>query len=218
MRFEVDAPYGCVHAPDLRAVLSAGVLGCTALFRRLWEKIKNLWKLAKSERASPREIGWAVFIGAFAGSTPAVGFHGVLAVGLATLLKKNRLFAWLGARISNVVFLPFIAIAEVQVSHVLRTGQWVTLDREHVIEQAGTLLVDWCLGTIPVGVAIGSVMGLASWAIARERDRRRAESDNASRDEQAKAPRRAPASEDDLLQPQSERQPGREPRSASSGR
>src|SRR5262249_35078283 len=135
--------------------------------------IKTLWKLAKSERASPREIGWAVAIGAFAGCTPAVGFHGPLALGLATLFKKNRLFAWLGSRISNMVFLPFSAIAEVQLSHRVRMGMWVTLDRDHALDQAGTLFLDWCLGTIPVGAFIGLVMGLVSWAFARRRDRRR---------------------------------------------
>ncbi|MBX3223992.1 MAG: DUF2062 domain-containing protein [Labilithrix sp.] len=144
------------------------------MFRRLWEKIKTLWKLAMSERASPREIGWAVAIGAFAGCTPAIGVHGPLAIGLATLFKKNRLFAWLGSRISNMVFLPFIAIAEVQVSHRVRTGEWVVLDREQALDQAGTLLLDWCLGTIPVGLAIGALMGVISWAFALRRDRRRA--------------------------------------------
>ncbi|MBX3258479.1 MAG: DUF2062 domain-containing protein [Labilithrix sp.] len=144
------------------------------MLRRLWEKIKTLWKLAKSERASPREIGWAVAIGAFAGCTPAMGVHGPLAIGLATLFKKNRLFAWLGSRISNMVFLPFIVLAEVQVSHRLRTGEWLVLERYEVIDQAGTLLLDWCIGTIPVGVAIGGVMGVLSWAFALRRDRRRA--------------------------------------------
>jgi uncharacterized protein (DUF2062 family) len=150
------------------------VLLWTTLFRRLWEKIKTLWKLAMSERASPREIGWAVAIGAFAGCTPAIGFHGAVAIAIATVFKKNRLFAWLGSRISNMVFLPFIAIAEVQLSHRLRTGAWVTLDQEHAVAQAGTLLLDWCLGTIPVGAFIGFVMGMASWVLARGRDRRRA--------------------------------------------
>ena len=143
------------------------------MFRRLWAKIKRLWTLARSERASPREIGWAVAIGAFAGCTPAVGFHGWLAVGLATLCRKNRLFAWLGARISNLVFLPFIALAEVQISHRLRTGTWVNIDRHHVLDQAPSLLLDWCLGTIPVGLAIGLVMGLLAYAVARLRDTRR---------------------------------------------
>jgi uncharacterized protein (DUF2062 family) len=143
------------------------------LLRRLWRKVKTIWELAKSERASPREIGWAVAIGAFAGCTPAVGFHGPLALALATVLKKNRLFAWLGSRISNMVSLPFITLAEVQVSRRLRTGEWLDLDSNGALEQAPELLLDWCIGTIPVGMAIGGVMGVASWAIALRRDRRR---------------------------------------------
>ncbi|MBS2013422.1 MAG: DUF2062 domain-containing protein [Deltaproteobacteria bacterium] len=144
------------------------------MFRRLWEKIKLLWKLAKSERASPREIAWAVAIGAFAGCTPAVGVHGPLALGLATLFKKNRLFAWLGSRVSNMVFLPFIALAEVQVAHRVRTGAWLDIDRHNAIDRAGELLLDWCLGTIPVGLAIAALTGMMAWGLAHRRDRRRA--------------------------------------------
>lgn len=144
------------------------------MFQRLWQRIKALWLAIKSERATPREIGWAVAIGAFAGCTPAVGIHGLLAIALASVFRKNRLFAWLGSRISNMVFLPFIAIAEVQISHVIRTGRWVTLDREHALDQAGSLLLDWCLGTIPVGAVIAALMGVLGWALARWRDRRRA--------------------------------------------
>jgi uncharacterized protein (DUF2062 family) len=144
------------------------------LFGTLWRKMKTLWKLALSERASPRDIGWAVFIGAFAGCTPAIGFHGVLSLFLASVFRKNRLFAWLGSRISNMVFLPFIALAEVQVAHRLRTGTWVAIDRAHALDQAGAVLLDWCLGTIPVGIAIAGPMGALSWALARRRDRRRA--------------------------------------------
>jgi uncharacterized protein (DUF2062 family) len=143
------------------------------VFRRLWDKIKLLWKLAKSERATPREIFWAVFVGVFAGCTPAVGIHGPLSLGLATLFRKNRLFAWLGSRISNMVFLPFIAISEIQLSHRVRTGDWLALDREHVLDKAHELLLDWCLGTVPVGCALGLVVGAAAYWFATRRDRRR---------------------------------------------
>lgn len=144
------------------------------MLRRLWEKLKLLWKLAKSERASPREIGWAVFWGVFAGCTPAVGVHGPLAIGFATVFRKNRLWAWIGSRISNMVFLPFIALAEVQIAHRLRTGAFADLDREHILEKAPELLLDWCLGTIPVGVTLGLLLGGLAWAWAARRDRRRA--------------------------------------------
>jgi uncharacterized protein (DUF2062 family) len=144
------------------------------VFGRLWQKLKLLWLLAKSERATPRQIAWAVAIGAFAGCTPAVGVHGPLAMGLATLARKNRLFAWLGSRISNIVFLPFIALAEVQLSHRVRTGAFVDLTRENILAQAPHLLLDWCLGTLPVGGTMGVVMGLAAFVVAHRRDARRA--------------------------------------------
>jgi uncharacterized protein (DUF2062 family) len=142
------------------------------VFRRLWEKLKLLWALAKSERAAPREIGWAVAIGAFAGCTPAVGVHGWVAVGLATLFKKNRMFSWIGSRISNVFLLPFIVLAEIQVSHRLRTGAWMDVDRRHVLDQAPHLLLDWCLGSIPVGAALALALGLLAFWLARRRDAR----------------------------------------------
>jgi uncharacterized protein (DUF2062 family) len=160
------------------------------VFRRLWEKLKLLWKLAKSERATPREIGWAVAIGAFAGCTPAVGVHGPLAMGLATLFKKNRLFAWLGSRISNMIMLPFIALAEVQIAHRLRTGEWLDVDRHNAMDRAGELLLDWCLGTIPVGLAIGGLMGLMAWGLAHRRDARKAR--NAAKAEAEGPPDPAP--------------------------
>ena len=147
------------------------------MFRRLWEKLKLLWRLAKSERATPREIGWAVAIGAFAGCTPAVGVHGPLAMGLATLARKNRLFAWLGSRISNMVLLPFIALAEIQLAHRIRTGAFASLTRETILSQAPDLLLDWCLGTFPVGAVLGAVMGLSAYGFAHRRDARRARRD-----------------------------------------
>ncbi len=150
------------------------------MLRRLWEKIKLLWKLAKSERATPREIGWAVFLGVLSGCTPAVGFHGPVAVGLASVFRKNRLFAWLGSRVSNMLILPFIALAEVQLAHRVRTGAWVAVDREHAVARAGELMLDWCLGTIPVGVALGAVLGSIAWGLAHRRDRKKKEKEAAA--------------------------------------
>lgn len=146
--------------------------------RRAWKKArrlaKRLWHRAKTERATPREVGEAVFIGVFSGCTPAIGFHGWVAVFAATLLRRNRLYAWLGSRVSNFVFMPFIVLAEIQCSRLLRTGKLAPITREHVLEQAPELLLDWGLGSVVVGVALGAVFGaLAAWW-AHRRDRRSA--------------------------------------------
>jgi uncharacterized protein (DUF2062 family) len=140
------------------------------VFRRLWEKLRLLWNLAKSERATPSEIGWAVAMGAFIGCSPAFGLRPWIAVGLATLLKKNRLFSYLGSHTSNFVVTPFITLAEIQLSHRMRTGAWLDLDRRHIIEHAPALLLDWCIGAVPVGLTVAVVLGLVAYGFARRRD------------------------------------------------
>jgi uncharacterized protein (DUF2062 family) len=139
---------------------------------RQWSRLKNLWHLAKNERASPRQIAWAVAVGAFSGCTPAPGFHGWIAIGLATVLRLNRLFAWLGSRISFFAVYPWIVIAEVELAHRVRTGSWVEISRETAVEHAGTLMLDWCLGSVPVGLALGGLCGLLGYAWAARRKRR----------------------------------------------
>ena len=144
------------------------------MFRRLWEKLLRLWQLAKSERAAPGEIGWAVAMGAFVGCTPAVGLRPWIAVALATIFRKNRLFCYLGSHTSNILFTPFITLAEIQLAHRVRTGSWMDLDRKHIVDQAPALLVDWCIGALPVGIAIAATLGFVAYAIARRRDTVRA--------------------------------------------
>ena len=141
---------------------------------RLGVRVRLLVRRAKNERATPREVGEAVFLGVFAGCSPAVGVHGPIALALATMLRRNRLYAFLGSRVSNVVILPFIVLAEVQASHVIRTGHLAALSRDRVLEEAPSLLLDWILGSVLVGFALGLVVGWvaymwAKWRAARPR-------------------------------------------------
>lgn len=143
------------------------------MLRKLFVRLKTLWELARNERASPKELAWAIALGVFAGCTPAVGVHGWVALGLATLFRKNRLFCWIGSRISNFLILPWIVIAEVQLSHRLRTGSFVELHESDALEKAPALIVDWILGSIPVGMALAALLGVVSFYAFRFRDRRR---------------------------------------------
>jgi len=135
--------------------------------------LRELWVLAKNERASPKQIGWAVGVGCFVGCSPALGFHGGLALAAATLLRLNRLWCWLGSRSSNIFVLPFLAYAQVELAHRLRTGAWVTIDRNHILEEASALLLDWFLGMIPVGVPFSLLLGFIAFLWAKWRAKRK---------------------------------------------
>lgn len=144
------------------------------MLRRLLVRLRHFWALARSERASPREIGWAVAVGVFAGCTPAFGLHGWLAVGFASVLRLNRLFAFLGSRISFFLVMPWITLAEIEVGHRLRTGEFadIALDRDHIFRAAGDLLLDLLIGTVPVGAALAAPIGFLAFAISRFRANR----------------------------------------------
>lgn len=132
-------------------------------------RLRELWHLAKTERASPRQIGLAIALGVFVGCTPAMGVHGWVAVGLATLVRLNRLFAFIGSRVSNIFVLPWIVLAELQIAHKIRTGQFLALTADEAVKQGPSLLLDWCIGTVPVGLFLAIVLGLVAYAAARAR-------------------------------------------------
>ncbi len=133
------------------------------------DRLRDLVKRLREEHASPREIGQAVAVGVFVGCSPALGFHGAVALGSAILLQRNKIWTWLGSRISNILVLPWIVMAEIEISHRLRTGAWVSLSADTVLERAPFLLVDWIFGAIPVGAVLGAVFGALAYAIAKWR-------------------------------------------------
>lgn len=141
--------------------------------------LRTLWERAKGERAKPRQIGLAVFVGAFVGCAPFIGFHGPAALGAATLLRLNRLFCFLGSRISNPVLMPFLIYAQVQVGHSVRTGQMLELSAKEIAAQGPALLLDWTIGLIPVGFVVSGVCGglAMAWATRRDRLRERRETE-----------------------------------------
>jgi uncharacterized protein (DUF2062 family) len=143
------------------------------LLARLYARIRGIWIAALNEHATPRELAASVALGVFLGCTPLIGFHGWLGVGFATLLRLNRLWALIGTRISMLLFLPWIILAEVQTSHRLRTGEWAPLSARNAVENAREWLLDWCLGTIPVGVFLAVALGGLAYGLARARDVRR---------------------------------------------
>jgi uncharacterized protein (DUF2062 family) len=125
--------------------------------------------MALNERASPGGIGWSIGVGVFVGCTPLIGFHAGVAVVAATLFRLNRLWAFVGSRVSFFLIMPWIVLAEIQSAHRLRTGTWAPLFTENVLEHAREWLLDWCTGTLLVGGPLALALGFLAYALARRR-------------------------------------------------
>jgi uncharacterized protein (DUF2062 family) len=141
--------------------------------RRYYERARSLWRAALREHASPREVGWSVGIGVFCGCTPFIGFHMWMALGLTTIFRLNRLWSFVGSRVSTGVMLYVIAFSEVAVGHRLRSGAPLNIAWRSVLDHGRELFGDWLIGSLIVGTALGAVLGLVAYALrARQFSRR----------------------------------------------
>lgn len=148
----------------------AGLRSLTRRFRsglrQAGSRTKRLWELAKREHSTPREVGWSVGLGVFCGCTPFLGLHMWIALGLASLFRLNRLWAFLGSRVSSNVIFAWIAFSEIEAAHRLRTGQWAPLTPRDALTNGRQLVHDWLLGAALVGGLLGAVLGFFAYRAA----------------------------------------------------
>lgn len=142
-------------------------------YKKWIARARDLWRRARQEHSSPREVGWSVALGVFIGCTPFIGLHMWLALGLATLLELNRLWAFLGSRISSSVLFAWLGFSEIELAHRARTGAWLKLAPAEVMTAGWKLLGDWLLGALVVGSVLAAFFGLLAWSAARRWQRTR---------------------------------------------
>jgi uncharacterized protein (DUF2062 family) len=167
-----------------------------ALFTRFWQRSCNLWRQAKREHSSPGEVAWSVALGVFCGCSPFIGLHMWIALGLASILRLNRLWAFLGSRISSSVFLAWIIFSEIELAHRLRTGAWLALSPDGAASEAfhhgWRLLGDWLLGWTMVGATLATVLGLLAFGAVRRWQRIRPHTPGAPLPPISESPRSTP--------------------------
>jgi uncharacterized protein (DUF2062 family) len=141
------------------------------VLQRLYQRTLSLWRSALDEHATPGELARAIGLGAFVGCTPFLGFHLGIALALATAFRLNRAWTAIGSRVSFFLALPWIVLAEVQVAHRFRTGHWAPFLPHDALDHAHQYVLDWWLGSVPVGCACGLALGAMAYVVARRRER-----------------------------------------------
>jgi uncharacterized protein (DUF2062 family) len=143
-----------------------------AWYSSITASARNLWQRAKSERASPPQIGWSFGIGVWVGFSPFVGFHLPIAFALATVLRLNRLWAMVGTRVAVTPLLVAAAFLEVETAHRLRTGATIPIAPSAVLAHGRELFWDWLLGACLLATPTAVVLGLVAFGVARAQARR----------------------------------------------
>lgn len=140
---------------------------------RSWlHRIRTWVLLLLRSHLTPRSIGLAVGIGVMIGMLPIYGLHILVCIWLARRLSLNQPLLYAAANISNPFFAPFIVGAEVAVGRWMRTGEFsfalVSMEGPfwEVAARLGIVFLDCLLGSLPLGLGLGVLLGWVTYTAA----------------------------------------------------
>ncbi len=112
-------------------------------------------EMAREHASTPR-LAAGVGIGAFIGTSPLIGFHALVGVAVARLLRLNQIAVFAGTNVSFGPLVPVLAFGSIQIGHRLLAGSWLHLAVEEMtLELAQRTLGAWVLGSAVLGAALG---------------------------------------------------------------
>jgi len=134
-----------------------------------WRPARLLRALLQ-ERSSPGQLAAAAALGFLLATLPFIGFHSLVIVFAATLLRLNRLLA---LSVSSLCAPPVIPAVCLEVGFRLRHGSWLsTFNAETLWHQIGDRFLEYVLGTLVVAPALAVAGGALVWLVASAMVRR----------------------------------------------
>lgn len=124
------------------------------------------------EHADPARLGVAVGLGVLVGCSPFFGVQTLVGLGLAWILRLNRVAVLLGLQISVPPLTPFVLFADAQLGALSLRGQWLPLSVEAMravrsFREVADLLGVLVLGGAILGAVLAVVTGLATTLVIR---------------------------------------------------
>src|SRR6185369_543224 len=77
-------------------------------------RVHELWRVLLAEHRAPSEVAAAILVGALVGCTPLFGFHILICLALAFLLRLNKVIVYAAANLSMPPLVPLLGYASVQ--------------------------------------------------------------------------------------------------------
>lgn len=114
---------------------------------------------------TPKKKAFSIALGVFLGLSPLWGFHTVIVIFLAILLKLNKVIAFAFSNISLPPFIPFVLLASVQM------GNWVMgQDSSFTMEELKNFdavkhLESYLIGSITLSISAAIIFGFLGYII-----------------------------------------------------
>ncbi|MDC1141685.1 DUF2062 domain-containing protein [Planctomycetota bacterium] len=139
------------------------------------KRLRALISCLGHESNTPAQLGFAVGVGAFIGTSPWVGIHWILAIYAATRFRLNRVATLVATNVSFGPMTAVWALASVWLGKTMLGQEFNvpnTTDFEALAMTLYSALGAWFLGSLVIGLAVGFALGYpAKWLLKAWRKR-----------------------------------------------
>ena len=97
-------------------------------------RFRELLTTLLSEGRTPGRASAAVFTGIFIGVVPIYGLQSIVAVGLASLFRLNKLLTFAATFVNNFFFQPFLVLFSIATGYLILEGELLTLSSPEITE------------------------------------------------------------------------------------
>jgi uncharacterized protein (DUF2062 family) len=137
-----------------------------------WLSPARAWRELRAQTIGPREMATGVALGVFIGNLPVFGVQTLLSLYAARRLHLNPLAVVLGSHVSTPPVGPLLIAAAIGTGHWLLHGRWLRMPDWHQtwgdwLRLTGSLLVEWSLGAVVVGLVLSLIAFFVSTALLR---------------------------------------------------
>lgn len=138
------------------------------------EKVKAAWARLRGGELTPARAAASVFVGVLVGTTPLYGLHFILVMAICLPLRLDVAVAYVASNVSLPIFAPFINMSEIQLGALLRTGDFIHLDkRDFASRSPFDFAHELVLGTLVFSPGSATFAALLAWVVAATARKRR---------------------------------------------
>ncbi|MDZ5696241.1 DUF2062 domain-containing protein [Chelativorans sp. M5D2P16] len=152
--------------------------------RSFWRSTQYFAKRTLRLRATPHAIAAGIAAGAFASLTPFLGFHFLIAAGLAWLIGGNLIASAIGTAVGNPLTFPFIWGATYKLGQLIlygrHPGDVAPMHLGHFLWHMEftklwqPFLKPMAIGALPLGLVVALIFYvLTRWSVIAFREQRR---------------------------------------------
>jgi uncharacterized protein (DUF2062 family) len=135
-------------------------------------QLRRAWARLRGGELTPARAFWSVAVGLFVGVQPTPGLHLPVILAVCVPLRLDAALAYLATNISIPPLAPFLWLGALQIGERALTGRFAPLTVEgmrSLVLAPGPLLGALLVGSLVLGVLLGTVGGLLAYVMAGRR-------------------------------------------------